>query len=320
MNNKSSMPSERARVLLSTKKDSSGRNNWGMWVVQCRDTLARFGKLAQVFDTNIGYVVPALNPEDWADQDGFAFTDAVRRDLYISFRQARAKKVREVDDMKPELYALLHATLSVESKIMVAGHADYGGADGANVLKDPNALWTILRQIHFLDVHQGGGEALQEMNKQLAVSKFEMCRQGPGRSIAEFRVEFDEHHMILEALEVPGYPANDATKAVSFLSKLDTFRHGEMQVALLNDARKPGAMNAYPATLNAAYELASTWTTRVRTRDYSGTASGESVFASILSDSVRGKPATVTKSGKADLPNYKKALPQSPSVQDVQKT
>ena len=288
---------ERSRVLLSTRKDASGRNNWQAWVLQSKDSFARFGKLCEVFDTNVAYVVPPLDPTDWAQpQEPGApnLTEGAVRDLYVSSRQARLKKVANLEEKMPELYAALHGSLSVESRIAAAGHADFGGVAGADAAKCPNRLWVILREIHFLDVHQGGGAAMVVVNQMTAVSKYEACRQVPGRSIAEFRVEFDEHHAILVAVGAPGYPSTDDCKAVAFLSKLDPTRHGDMQIQLLNDAKRPGAVNAYPTTVNAAYELASTWTSRVRVR---GTGDGEhaSVFATILSDTLEPASRSLVK-------------------------
>ena len=107
LSNKSGGWSQRVPMLLSTKKDASGRNNFQPWVDSLKDSLGlQFGAMTQVFETNVPFEVDAIDPEDWADIDGMPpLTDGMRRDLIVSARKNFMKDVRDLKNKQPQFYA-----------------------------------------------------------------------------------------------------------------------------------------------------------------------------------------------------------------------
>ena len=103
--------------------------------------------------------------------------------------------------------------MSIESKEEISQHAQFVQAD---LLHDPNMLWSIIRETHLIRIHGIGLGPLEIVQMK---NKFAQLRQKPGTSIGEFKKNFDIQY---EALLGAGVPATASPElAMLFLSKLN---------------------------------------------------------------------------------------------------
>ena len=118
----------------------------------------------------------------------------------------------------------------------------------------------------------GPGKKLRAARKAAGLSQAEVARrigkaqgtvslaeQGGADHDAEFKKQFEE---VIELLTLAGGEMiSEAEQALTFLKKLNQFRHGDMFVELQNRNRL-GIL--YPDTLQKAYHLASNWKSKIR--------------------------------------------------------
>jgi len=275
-----------------------GRNNYAAWVSYMIDT-TKFGSVTRVMKTHTPYAVPAISPAEYTPQDlpdGIVLTVANTRSLYMKAFDRHQALELELETESPKFYREIWANMSEESRTLVKAQPGYGGVDGWGANERPNELWAAIRLTHYTLENAAEGPAMAAMNLLTKQDHFDKLRQLPGVSIAAFKRDFLEH---VESLEAAGLAVDaDPTKALKFLRKLDSARHGPMMLYLKNEAILG---RDYPQSVDLAYQLASTWSTGVATTGKSDGSSGDGAAVYMLSDDVKPRSApkaAMTATGK----------------------
>ena len=229
-------------------------NNFTAWREEQKKLCsAEFGFQANVLSTNEPYVPAAVIEDDFMPPDtpGMpALTAAAVGSLRLEAEKSRNKEVRLLKLSLPKFYATLLLAISPESLEEIRHHADFEAADLA---KDANVLWRIIRETHLTAVH-GAGEAMRIFDQASLRARFHSLKQEAGQSIGLFKQAYDDFQLTLAGAGVPAMtPAQDA---MEFLSKLDMARYGEMFTFLTNRARLG---EVFPETLHEAYRVAAGW-------------------------------------------------------------
>ena len=236
----------KVRVILQI----GASNNFETWRLHVIDKCSiEFGFQANILKNNVVYVPPGITAADYtpaAMEGETALSAASLTTLRLEAEKQRNKEVHQLKLSMPKFFSTLWESMSIESKEEVSQHTRFIEAD---LLHDPNILWTIIRETHLTRIHGVGLGPLEIVNMK---NKFALLRQKPGTSIGEFKKEFDLQY---EALRGAGVPVTAQPElAMLFLSKLDPHRYATMLAQLTNDATLG---RAFPQTLHAAWSVAS---------------------------------------------------------------
>ena len=139
----------------------------------------------------------------------------------------------------PKFFASLWDAMSIESKEEASQHEQFVQAD---ILRNPNMLWAIIRETQLTAIHGVGLGPLEIVQIE---NKFGQLRQKPGTSIGEYKKEFDVQYKAIRGAGVPATAALELARL--FLSKLDQNRYAAMLTQLTNDATLG---RAFPQTLH----------------------------------------------------------------------
>lgn len=243
-------------VFLTNILDKTGRNNYLQWLDRLIDQLEPvYGVLAIVFRTNVAYVLPPVAAVDWTPvfpEEEVALAGAALTALTAKLREgamlAWMKRRAEIVATHPKMYASIWATLSKESRQATTADGEYLVVLQA---QDPNALFLMVRRIHFT---AGDNAVTLARRIETLEQSFTDLRQSSGTSIHAFKTEFDLQLRTLQSVGVVAMPQDRLV--IKFLNKLDTARHGAMVTQLENTQRAGGA---FPATVEEAYGLAKLW-------------------------------------------------------------
>lgn len=250
-------------LVLQVGKGGVG-NNFLKWIEVHTDIQgAAFGFLANVLTTNERYTVPAVVDADFLTPGAHGLNAASVLTLRMEAEKARVNKVASMNEDAPKLYSALWANMSLESRELIQAHPNYRAG---LLARDPTVLVNITRETHLTKVH-GPGVQAAAMDKVQRVKVFNKFAQESGVTIAAFKKEFESQLMVLAGLGEQ--PMTAQQLALTFLTKLDPNRYGDMLNDMENDAAKGVA---YPATVQAAYNIASVWKVRVNTAGSAGTA------------------------------------------------
>ena len=296
-------PKPKAYVPTILKEDNSilkcgVLNNLPAWMLVIKgDARREFGFLGTMCDRGIEYTVPPVElidymPEEGPLEDGeeavplsAAAISRVREGAIV----ARNKKVRFYNDEKPKFFSYLWNKMSPDSAVQIAAHEDF---DAAFDTSDPFMLWTIIMYTHLTHVN-GDAPEMRDLTMAEEEDRHSLLRQGKNETIGDFLLKLKNSYIVLVAAGIPEY--TEQKKAIQFLNKLDQARHGIMYADMKNRARRGEAL---PATLFAAYTLASHWLVKKSTGVFG--FENHSVF---LADEGRGRGGKGGKPGKVKASN-----------------
>lgn len=264
MSAKSSVDSGRigtavSAISLSNIVDRGGRNNFIDWLRFLTDSLEPvFGRLCVVFKTNVAFAIPAVTAANYMPVLGAGeppLTDAIVRKLRESALIADMKKREELLSDWAKMYASIWASVSADSRLIIVADADYAAAFAA---MNPNLLFLVIRKTHFSAMNGNVSQARRIVDLQ---NGFERLAQGTD-SIHVFKAEFDSQLRTLQSVGAADIPQDQLV--LKFLGKLDPARHGNMVVELENGQRNG---NPFPASVEAAYQLAKDWRTTATSKN-----------------------------------------------------
>ena len=105
-----------------------------------------------------------------------ALTAASLATLRLEAEKQRNNEVHQLKLSIPKFYATLWETMSIEAKEEISQHALFVQAD---LLHDPNMLWSIIRETHLTNFHGIGLGPLEIVQMK---NKFAQLGQKPGIS------------------------------------------------------------------------------------------------------------------------------------------
>jgi Zinc knuckle len=150
--------------------------------------------------------------------------------------------------------------------------------------RDCVQLWGFVRRTHLTHIY-GEGDPMSQVNVQEAENRYNALRQGDRELVSTFKLRFDNEVKCCNGAGVRA--VSDAKRALDFLYKLDAKRFKKMLVSMRNNALHI-TENAYPATLSAAYRIASGWMNDDYDSGFHG-SDGHSAFVADSNNSATGK-------------------------------
>ena len=151
--------------------------------------------------------------------------------------------------------------------------------------RDCVQLWGFVLRTHLTHIY-GEGDPMSQVNVQEAENRYNALRQGDRELVSTFKLRFDNEVKSCNGAGVPAVA--DAKRALDFLYKLDAKRFKKMLASMRNNALCM-TENAYPATLSAAYRIASGWVNDDYDRGFNG-SDGHSAFVADSNNPATGKP------------------------------
>ena len=154
--------------------------NYAQWKESMRGEIAiEYGLLASILDTGEIWDPPEVDPADFElDNDPHGIEALKLRTAVIS----RQKQISAYEVDLPKVRAKMWKYMSRESQEAVLGHEDYDDEAHRN---DPLQLALSIEA-----THQGGGANNNETRKPNARITYRSTRQGPTKSIAEYKNTF----------------------------------------------------------------------------------------------------------------------------------
>lgn len=221
----------------------------------------------------------------------------------------REKRIARLEEAKPRLFSALWGNMSKDSqakvkeqRVPVPPALNEAGepieVEGPPVLhndwddvasnQDPVRLWQRICLSH-----RAVDTGLAAVNRADAKERYERLRQRADQPISEYKEIFDEALEVLREVEATIEPPAD--QATRFINSLDPHRYSKFKTERFNAATQ-GVLE-YPATLQDAYDAASTYMVSTST----GRMVGASVFHT-NADQANGKKHGGKKGGGKDRP------------------
>ena len=217
------------------------------------------------------------------------FINKLREGAYE--RRQRAIELQAVNEGK--IWALMWSLMSPASQSKVRESPHF---EPARLSLDSVRLWKLIRKSHLTHMY-GDHDNMSAVNLHDQQLRYNSLRQGERELVADFKTRFDNQMKANHGVGM--IEINDSLRALDFISKLDTKRYGGMLTVMRNNACQnlPGA---YPATLAAAFRIASTWT-----RDGALIPLGSSPHSAFLADAVHVTKTKDTEKVKTPPPPKK---------------
>jgi hypothetical protein len=224
-------------------------------------------------------VAPAVAPPIIAE----SLIKKLREGAYEGRRRAQAAQ-RE-NEMK--LWSLMWTRMSPQSQSKVREDSTF---EQACLELDSVQLWILIKRSHLTHVY-GDEDTMAVVNIHDQALRYSNMRQMDKELISDFKTRYD--HQVKANDGVGMAPISDALRAMDFISKLDQRRYNSMVIHMRNNACQniPGS---YPATLAAAFRVASSWT-----KDDGTIPLGEDQHSAFIADTtlpVKPKPNREKKS------------------------
>ena len=220
-----------------------------------------YGRCGQFLITDVRYVPPVPREEDYAphipplaegDAPYPATTAASLLKLRDNCLEGRRRAIAKQDEHERNIYPMMWSKMSIASQNKVS---EEEGFREAHIDLDAVRLWGFIRSTHLTHIY-GEGANMSDVNRMEQITRFEVLKQGERENINVFKLRYDNQ---IKANEGAGIaPITDSLRAMEFIYKLDSRRYRGMIASMRHDALK-GHADAFPATLHAAYSIASDW-------------------------------------------------------------
>ena len=251
-------------------------NNVVQWREEMQDqACALYGMTGMFFTTNASDFIPYPREEDYnpatpaagqgADEAGTdddedpeenpvqgpaetpvvlraALLERLRLNAFESRR--KAVELQKVDEQK--LWPLMWSCMSTGSKSKVREEPGY---EATRMRLD--SVKSYLTYIY------GEDDSIRAVNNHEQTIRYNYLRQGDREIIGEFKTRFDNQALANRGVCMA--EAEESTRAIDFLSKLDPERYTGMLTVMRNNAVQ-NLPNSYPPTLAGTYRVASSWT------------------------------------------------------------
>ena len=266
-------------------------NNVIVWNEEMKSTVgALYGATANFLQTNERYVPPLPREEDYLPvfpptPEGGVAPAALSTALIAKLREGafegRRKAVAQQRADEQKIWSIMWTKMSPASQSKIQEMDNF---EQACLDRDCVQLWGFVRRTHLTYIY-GEGDRMTQINVQEAENRYNALRQMDKELVSSFKLRFDNEVKSCNGAGVPAVA--DAKRALDFLYKLDAKRFKKMLASMRNNALCM-TENAYPATLSAAYRIASGWVNDDYDRGFNG-PEGHSAF---VADS--NNPATST--------------------------
>ena len=166
--------------------------------------------------------------------------------------EGRRRLIAKQDEHERNIWPMMWSKMSIASQNKVS---EEEGFREAYINLDSVKLWEFIRSTHLTHIY-GEGANMSDVNRMEQITRFEVLKQGERENINVFKLRYDNQ---IKANEGAGIaPITDSLRAMEFIYKLDSRRYRGMIASMRHDALK-GHADAFPATLHAAYSIASDW-------------------------------------------------------------
>jgi hypothetical protein len=146
-----------------------------------RAAIEKYGDLGRLVETGEYFDPPEPNIEDYdLDNDPYGVNVAD----YRADRKDHRRKIAQMDDDKPKMYAMILGKLSTESMDELKRHESY---EEFNREKDPLMLWLAITIIHQV----ASVSKVASVVKKAARDKYATMRQGQFETIITYKERFD---------------------------------------------------------------------------------------------------------------------------------
>lgn len=247
---------------------------WIRWVVG-QGSKQDMSRNFMIFRDRVAFNIPPRTETEIQEMLGMAVTPTVLSKFAVDQRLRDLIEMTEVKKKNSAAITLMTESMSSDTLTRLQGLTGwYQAVEDQSIQR----VYDMIMSLH-------GATAMSErsdsaVEKASANRQVVNARQRPNEAVGEYKQRFDE---LRETSIIMGNePLDEETSATIFFLGLDHTRHGDMILGLQNDDRLPD-------TLAKAYFLASTWKSRVPTKN------GGDVFIGALSDTVRSRPAVPTK-------------------------
>jgi hypothetical protein len=237
-------PEKEVVILQYVEGKPSNLSKFKRWIgPKC---VEQFGDLGTLIDTGIVPVVAALP----VPQAG-AFDDAndplgIIRAQYMADMKSRQARVDEIQRKTKPMFAYIWMHLSDESKEVLSTQAGWNAIQAAYNIA---GMWGLVVQ-----VHQGGGNAQDQINARTVRQAYTGIRQGRHESILDYKRRFSDTVTSFEQVMGHGVQIPAGQQAIDFIMTLDERRFAQFKADMHNCA---AAGLAWPGTLQDAYTRAS---------------------------------------------------------------
>ncbi len=210
--------------------------------------LKEYGDLGKLIRQGAYYIPPAPDKTKYGSFDPAIDVDGMNKVTYLEDMKAYRKKMREMEDDRSKLFALIIMYLSEESLDAVKRES---GWDKIEDEADPEGLWMLVEKKH--KVHSAS--EVKEVTKLTARANYQMIRQGGYESIIAYKERFS---FALKAYEDQGNKKlDDLDIAMDFFRGLDNARYATFKMDYINGLTSK-AIDP-PKDLNEIYLLANQW-------------------------------------------------------------
>jgi hypothetical protein len=210
--------------------------------------LKEYGDLGKLIRQGTCYIPPAPDKTKYGLFDPNVNIDGRNKAMYLEDMKAYRKKIREMEDDRSKLFALIVMYLSEESLDAVKREPKW---DKIEDEVDPKGLWTLVEKKH--KVHLAS--EVKEVTKLTVRANYQMIRQGGYESIIAYKERFN---FALKAYEDQGNKKlDDPDITMIFFWGLDYAHYATFKRDYINGLTLK-AINP-PKDLNEIYLLANQW-------------------------------------------------------------
>ena len=228
--------------------------NYAKWLEAAQTTCGeRFGFQASVLRTNVQYIEPFVDVDDYTPPAVIGVPPLPAARLAALREKAEERRLSSTAAMKkesPKFYNCLMKSFSVGSTVIIKKHIDFPAAE---ISANPVALFAIVRYTHLTNV-SGGGPLMVDHEEEMKEREFNLFLQTETMDLSTFYKMYTDYRTMLTSMHVTA--PTGPREAQKFLMKLDRKRHGAMILHMENAAIMG---TPYPQTLADAYQTAACW-------------------------------------------------------------
>ena len=222
------------------------------------------------------------------------------KDNYRDLMKENLRDIAAMERLREKMFSTIWMRMSRESQERVKMTARWTKVVTGD---DPLELWLAIQESHSMYI---SGNTVYDTNQ--AWTAWYNLRHGASQGLPQFREAFDAAFAEIASRVPEDRLPKDGERAIQFITSLDPTRFAELQLNYRNK------LQAYPATLSAAYKVASEWVIMPR-----GTLSSQSSKASHAAFHIQtaasayvanGKDKDKTKSDKGKQKDKQKKNPQ----------
>lgn len=167
------------------------------------------------------------------------------KDNYRDLMKENLRDIAAMERLREKMFSTIWMRMSRESQERVKMTARWTKVVTGD---DPLELWLAIQESHSMYI---SGNTVYDTNQ--AWTAWYNLRHGASQGLPQFREAFDAAFAEIASRVPEDRLPKDGERAIQFITSLDPTRFAELQLNYRNK------LQAYPATLSAAYKVASEW-------------------------------------------------------------